>query len=77
MPKNGLFINKHYGIQCICMPRFIVSTVGIAFLKCANLETLEYYLHVVIWIFLLIGHIRILSIGNGRSFRGVSLETDN
>ena len=54
------------------MPRFIVSAVGIAFLKCANLETLEYNSLMVIWIFLLIGHIRILSIGNGRSFRGVS-----
>ena len=58
------------------MLQFIVSTNCITFSKWANLETLEYFSHMVIFIFLPLGYIRVLSIGNEHSFGGVSLGRD-
>ena len=71
MPKNCIFINELCWKYNVSMLRFIVSTICIPFSECASLETLEYYSHMVIWIFSPIGHIHILSIGNEHSFRGV------
>ena len=76
MPKNGLFINELYWNYKLCAFGSLFLQLALLFQNAQNLETLEYHSHMVMCIFLPIGHIRILSIGNGRSFRGISLKTD-